>query len=117
MSMIRRGLVNQRRRPSLRAIGIVVALALGIGACSQPYAWRSDENNRESPRFGKPLQEGEVVSVCYASGTSEADLQKVANARCAEIGRTATAVGSEFGRCPLLTPKEALYRCDDVPAN
>lgn len=114
MSKVKRGLVNQRRRQSLRVIGLAVGLACGISGCSQPYAYRSDEFNRESPRFNKPLQEGEFVSVCSASGTSEADIQKVANARCAEIGRTAYAVNSRTGHCPLLTPNETIFRCDEV---
>lgn len=106
-----------RRSARLGNLLIAAALAAVAGGCgaTDPFVYKEGEFNRESSRFNKPLLEGELVYVCYNGfGTTDLDVQRIAAAKCAELGRTAIRVNYEFGRCPLLTPNAEIFRCDEV---
>ncbi len=96
------------------------ALAVLVGGCNTadptgPYVYRWDEFNRELPTFNKPQPEWEPVSICYNGlGTTDLDVQRMAEAECAKFGRAAEPIDNRFGRCPLLAPNEAVFRCNVV---
>jgi hypothetical protein len=107
---------TERWRRFFGVLAVVAFAAVG-GGCgtTDPYVYKYDEFNREAAQFNKPLQEGADVKICYnALGTSDAEVQRIANDRCAEIGRAATKTGIDFGACPLLTPNIQVFRCVDV---
>lgn len=108
---------RRKRWAPLRSLLVAAAALLAATGCSgpDPYAYKWDEFNRESPLFNKPLAVGQPVYVCYnGMGTTDLDVQKVAETKCAELGRTAVRLREEVSICPLLTPMTAIFRCDEV---
>lgn len=108
---------RRKRWASGRSLFVAGGILIAATGCSgpAPYAYKWDEFNRESPQFNKPLQVGEPVYVCYNGlSTTDLDVQKVAEAKCATLGRTAVRLKEEVSICPLLTPITAIFRCDEV---
>lgn len=105
-----------------RRAGLTLLLALagsGLGGCGmvEPYVFRADEFNRDSPTFNKPAVAGQPVSICYAGWVSEPeDIQKIADTQCAQFDQRASLLSTDVARCPLLTPTEAIFVCVAPPS-
>jgi hypothetical protein len=85
--------------------------ATGCGL-TDPYIFKADEFNRDSPTFNKPRQDGEPVRICYNGiGTTDFKLQQLADAECARFGKRAQQIDDTVYRCPLLVPREAIFAC------
>jgi hypothetical protein len=91
-----------------------MALAIGLAACGavDPYVYKPDEFNRNSPTFNKQPADRDEATICYNGvGTSDATVAGLAEQECAKFGKTARLEGETFGNCPLLTPVEARFAC------
>lgn len=89
-------------------------LAVGSGACgsADPYVYKHDEFDRNSPTFNKQPADRNEVTICYnAIVASHARLLEMAEQECGKFGKTARRQGESFGRCPLLTPVEGHFAC------
>jgi hypothetical protein len=95
-----------------RALSIM--LAVGAGACgsADPYVYKHDEFDRNSPAFNKQPADLDEVTICYnAIIASDARLLEMAERECGKFGKAARDRSDSFGRCPLLTPVEAHFLC------
>jgi hypothetical protein len=105
----RRGGGSGRARVALVALLTIVGAACGL---TDPYIFKADEFNRDSPTFNKPRQDGEPVSICYNGiGTTDLELQQIADGECARFGKRAQLVDETLRRCPLVVPREAVFAC------
>ncbi|MFO1154346.1 MAG: hypothetical protein U1E42_11900 [Rhodospirillales bacterium] len=92
-------------------VALWAAAAAGCGLTT-PYVFKADEFNRELPTFNKPRADGEPVSICFNGiGTTDYQLQKMADTECAPFGKRAQLVDQNVQRCPLLVPQEAVFIC------
>lgn len=93
---------------------LLIALAIGPGACGavDPYLYKADEFDRNSPTFNKQPADRDEATICYNGiVASEAVVAEMAARECGKFGKTAHRQGEAFGRCPLLTPVEARFAC------
>ena len=94
--------------------GLSIMLAVGSGACGSvdPYVYKPDEFDRNSPTFNKQPADREEVTICYnAIITSDAAVGEMAERECGKFGKTARHRGDAFGKCPLLSPVHAHFAC------
>ncbi|MFO1127846.1 MAG: hypothetical protein U1E66_05340 [Rhodospirillales bacterium] len=100
------------RRNRCRLAAAVLTLALAGCGWTDPYVFKGDEFNRDSPTFNKPRADGEPVSICFNGiGTTDLKLQQMADAECARYGKKAQLVDTTVRRCPLAVPQEAVFSC------
>jgi hypothetical protein len=97
-----------------RRWGSALLLVVVVAGCgiTEPYLFRADEFNRDSPTFNRPLAAGQPVSICYTSlATSPETVQQMADTQCAQFDQRAALLSTTVARCPLLTPVEAMFAC------
>lgn len=95
------------------AIGLALVLVFLAGCSSAPYVDARREAGQREPVGTSTTN---MVSICYSSsGTSPADLQKLADSECALTGRVALLAHEELWTCTLLTPRRIFYSCVAKP--
>ena len=91
------------------AVALTAMVAAGCGL-TEPYVYKGDEFNRDSPTFNKPRQDVEPVGICYNGiGTTDFQLQQLADRECARFQKRAQRAEDTIQRCPLLLPREAVF--------
>lgn len=95
---------------------IMCLLVLAVAGCAggAPYVHKPYEINRELEDFpvGPPVEEGTMVTVCYAkANTSPGDIRALADEECARGGLNAIFNEQSFIVCPLTTPAAAQFTC------
>ncbi len=96
------GRVKGAVMPLLAAGAALLAFAAAGCGLTDPYVFKADEFNRESPTFNKPLQDGQPVSICYNGfGTTDLELQRLADRECTRFGKRAQQVDNN---CQSLPP-------------
>ena len=110
---------RQQGGPTRRYLtAVVVLLMMAAAGCglTEPYLFKADEFNRDSPTFNKPRQDWEPVSICYNGiGTTDFQLQQLADSECARFGKRAQRLEDTVHRCPVLIPREAIFACVAPP--
>jgi hypothetical protein len=104
-----------KRRPAGPArAAAAAALLVATAGCglTDPFIFRGDEFNRESPTFNQPIPDGQPISICYSplAGRIEA-AEAIARTQCARFDKQAALLSTDVARCPLLTPVEAMFTC------
>jgi|APTNR8051073442_1049403.scaffolds.fasta_scaffold04508_6 hypothetical protein len=101
-------------KPMARVALIVASiLLLGTGCeATDPYVYRSDEFDRDSPKFNeKPVDRTGVV-ICYSNLISSAEaVTAVAAEECGRYGKQANRSFTSAGDCPMAVPLEAHFDC------
>lgn len=101
-----------RLRRGLAAAVVVLTMAAAGCGMTDPYLFKADEFNRDSPTFNKPRADGEPVSICFNGiGTTDSQLQHMADSECGRFGKRAQRVDETVHRCPVLVPREAVFAC------
>lgn len=106
---------RRARTPALGAAALGAA-ALGLAAltagCGAPYVHIDGEFNRSRAGFGRAPQTIENVTVCYSAlDTGAGAVTEMAEARCAEFGKTAVFESKTVTVCPAFTPNAAKFIC------
>ncbi len=95
---------------------LAVAPLIGLAAaCSlvDPYVYKKDEFDRESATFYVEPADRDSVTICYSPLATDApEHAELAEETCGQYGKIANYDGSGVGACPVLTPVEAIYRCE-----
>ena len=110
--------MNIARLPSWLCLVLAVALAptltLGVAGCEAtgPYVYKKDEFKRTAETFNKEPTDRDEVTICYNGlGTTDKQVETIAQQECGKFAKQALATGATFGVCPLMTPVEAQFAC------
>jgi hypothetical protein len=93
---------------------LCIALVLGVAGCgsTDPYVYKKDEFKRTAETFNKEPTDRDEVTICYnGMGTTDKQVEAIAQQECGKFAKQAVATGETFGVCPLMTPVEAQFAC------
>lgn len=85
-----------------------------LAACSwpEPYILDTEEFNRESEGFKKPVTDRGGFAICYNTRkTTFEEVMALAREECAKFGKDVVAREGDTLRCSLKAPGSTLFRC------
>ncbi len=97
-------------------LGLFLAAPM-LAACAEaPYVYKAEEYDRSSEYFASEPDDISDVIICYSSSNATpAQVLELAQARCAQYGKTARFETQDYLSCPLSTPVSARFFCE-IPA-
>ncbi|MCP5363702.1 MAG: hypothetical protein H6905_00445 [Hyphomicrobiales bacterium] len=92
--------------------GILLVLA-SCGA-TEPYVFKPGEFDRTADDFNQPIVDRDSVTICFNGWvTDDADVAAMAQEECHKFGKNAHVRSEIFDQCPLLTPSQADFACNE----
>ncbi|MHC8509709.1 MAG: hypothetical protein ACYYKD_10040 [Rhodospirillales bacterium] len=101
------------RAPRFWVLALALAAVALVGGCGgAPYIHKENEFDRSRSDFNQEPQDIKALTICYSGlDTSTGAVAEMAQARCAEFGKTAVFESDDMTSCPMLTPTAANFRC------
>jgi hypothetical protein len=92
-------------------VGGILLMCAGCEA-TDPYVYKADEFDRDSPKFNEKPVDRTAVVICYSNLISSAEkVSAVAAEECGRVGKQARRSYTSAGDCPMSVPLEAHFDC------